>query len=99
MDVTTETRFDEKLDIWRRKWLKNEHEVQSFILWFIKNKVSVIKNSMLCPVHEEAGLSSPPEPFYTNASESVNSIIKSKVKYMRSKLPELIAKLNELAKE
>ena len=78
VDVITETKFDEKLEILLSKRLKNEHEVQSFILWFIKNKVSVIKKSMLRPIHEEAGLGFP-KPFYTNASKSLNSIMKSKV--------------------
>ena len=35
VDVTTETKVDVKLEILLSKLLKNEHEVQSFILWFI----------------------------------------------------------------
>ena len=35
-------------------------------------KVGVVKQSMLRSVREEAGLGSPPNAFYTNASESLN---------------------------
>ena len=59
-----------------------------------------MKHSMLHPVHEQAGLGSPPDAFYTNASESVNSIIKAyKVQYKCNELPQFIAKLNELAED
>lgn len=59
----------------------------------------MVKHTMLCPVREEAGLGSPPEACYTNASESINSVIKTKVQYKCSELPVFITKLNELAKE
>ena len=54
----------------------------------------MIKKFMLRSIREQSGLGSPPEAFYTNASESVNSIIKSKVQYKRNELPELIIKLD-----
>ena len=62
----------------------------SFFKWFVRNKATVIKHSMLRPVREEAGLGSPPDAFYTNASESVNSVIKAKVQYKHSELPQFI---------
>ena len=62
-------------------------EVQGFCDWFVQNKAAEMKHSMLRTVHEEAGLGSPPDAFYTNASESVNSIIKGKVQYQRNELP------------
>lgn len=73
--------------------------MQSFCDWFVHNKVSVVKQSMLRSVREEAGLGSPPDAFYTNASESLNSIIKAKVHYKRSELPQFISKLNELVED
>lgn len=65
----------------------------------MKNKVDVIRHSMLCSVREEAGLGSPPDPFFTNASECVNSMLKNKVQYKRSELPRFIEKLKELCDE
>ena len=56
-------------------------------------------HSMLRPIREDAGLGCPPEAFYTNASESVNNVIKRKVDYKRSDLPQFIQKLKELAIE
>ena len=54
---------------------------------------------MLKSVREEADLGSPPGRFYTNASESVNSILKNTVGYKRSELPQLELKLRELCEE
>ena len=34
---------------------------------------------MLCSVRVDAGLGNPPEPFYTNASECVNNVIKRNI--------------------
>ena len=45
-----------------------------FIQWFVTNKSQVICDSMLKPIREEYGLGCPPEPFATNASESINAM-------------------------
>ena len=58
-----------------------------------------MKSTMLRPVHEAAGLGSPHEQFSTNASESANALMKSKVDYKRSDLPVFIHKKKELASE
>jgi hypothetical protein len=54
---------------------------------------------MFKQVRQNAGLGNPPEYFTTNASESVNAILKSKVDYKRSELPILIQKMRELINE
>ena len=98
LDVNTEAKFDDKLELLQSKWMKQEDvkvEVEAFFKWFVRNKATVIKHSMLRPVREEASLGSPPEAFYTNASESVNSVIKAKVQYKHSELPQFITKLND----
>ncbi len=66
---------------------------------FLKNKVDVIRRSMLKPVREEAGLGSPPDRFYTNASETVNSILKNVVSYKQNELPDFILKVKEVCEE
>ena len=59
----------------------------------------IIKKSMLRPVREKAGLGSPPIAFTTNASESVNAVLKRKVDYKRNELPIFLKELKELIQE
>ena len=66
---------------------------------FTRNEMTTLMQTMMKPVCEEAGLGSPPEPFTTNASETVNSIIKSHVSYKPSQLMELTEKLREAVDE
>lgn len=54
---------------------------------------------MLRPVREECGLGCPPDIFTTNASESVNAMLKHKVDYKRNELPMFINKVMELVQE
>ena len=61
--------------------------------WFTRNKAATILQTMIKPVRQEASLESPPEAFTMNASEIVNSIIKS------SQLMELTENLKEAIDE
>ena len=47
-----------------------------FYGWFLQHCFDAILNSMAGFVREKAGLGSPPAPFYTNAVESKNNILK-----------------------
>ena len=94
--------FDEKLELVQAKWKQHSthhNNIEIFCLWLSRNKAETIRSSMLRPVREDAGLGSPPQAFYTNASESVNNVIKRKVDYKRNDLPHFIQKLKELAQE
>ena len=51
------------------------------------------------PFRQNAGLGDPPAVFTTNASESINTVLKSKVHYRKSELPVLIDKLQEVIEE
>ena len=73
--------------------------LNQFIQWFKLNKEVIIKKSMLRPVREKAGLGSPPIAFTTNASESVNAVLKRKVDYKRNELPIFLKELKELIQE
>lgn len=44
-------------------------------------------------------MGSPPEMFTTNASEAVNSVLKSKVDYRRSELHKFVEKMQYLVDE
>ena len=54
---------------------------------------------MLKSVREEAGLGVPPSVFTTNASESVNAMLKRKVEYKKNELPSFVAHLKQLVDE
>jgi len=54
---------------------------------------------MLLPLRESAGLGSPPSPFYTNASESLNTMLHEKVHYKKSEWPKFNESMKELIKE
>ena len=102
VDASNEEEFSQKLEVLERRWSEFEktYEVQpGFYDWFVQNKTTTIMRSMMKPVREEAGLGSPSEPFTTNASETVNSIIKSHVSYKPSQLVELTEKFKEAIDE
>lgn len=54
---------------------------------------------MLRSVREECGLGCPPDTFTTNASESINTMLKRKVDYKRSELTVFIEKLKEMVQD
>lgn len=61
--------------------------------------MTTIMQTMMNPLRAEASLGSPPEPFTTNTSESVNSIIKAHVSYKPSQLMEFTEKIREAIDE
>lgn len=91
VDSSSEEEFDDKVAILEGKWnkLKENHSLEAgFHQWFVKYKLSTMKSTMIKSVREEAGLGVPPEPFSTNASETVNSVIKAHVLYKANQLKD-----------
>ena len=70
-------------DVWNHRE-ETFHFPPSFHSWFVKNCRNTIAKNMLRPVRESAGLGSPPEPYYTNAVESKNNVLKQQVQYKAS---------------
>ena len=102
VDSLNEEEFSQKLEVLERRWneLEKTHNAcPGFYSWFMRNKATTMMQTMMKPVREEAGLGSPPEPFTMNATETVNSIIKSHVLYKASQLVELTEKLTEVIDE
>ena len=88
------------LEKWKLHDLDNDHgPVAEFCTWFCTYKKDVIRDTMLLPVREQAGLGSPPEAFFTNASECINNVIKVKVDYKRNELSQFVGKLREIVSE
>ena len=55
----------------------------TFYTWFVKNKSEDFCNHTLRGLREDVGLGSPPVPFFTNASESINAVLKETVSYKK----------------
>ena len=94
--------FDVVFQILTEKWQTLDlsgNALNNFVQWFQRYKSDVIKGSMLRPVREKAGLGIPPTAFTTNASESINAMLKRKVDYKRNDLPVFLEKVKELIQE
>ena len=101
VDASDDSDFQNKLDavtqVWHSCSLPSTANLERFI--FMVSKASVIRDTMLHCVREECGLGCPPDIFTTNASESVNAVLKRKVDYKRNEPPVFINKLKELVQE
>ena len=104
VDSPSRCTFEEKLSVLLSKWKLHDLDddkgpVNAFCPWFRTNKEIVIRDTMLLPVREEAGMGSPPEPFYTNSSECINNVLKVKVDYKRTELKLFVDNLRQLVEE
>ena len=102
VDSNSDEEFNEKLNLLEERWkqLEAAHNVESSIYdWFVQHKAPVMKATMIKSIREEACLGIPPEPFTTNASETINSVIKAHVSYKPSQLMEFVGRLKELVDE
>lgn len=103
VDAISESMFNSLLEVMSSKWnmldLSEGGPLHTFTRWFKRYKCDMIVNSLLRPVREQAGLGCPPEQFTTNASESVNALLKNKVDYKRNELPDFLKKLKEVIDE
>lgn len=95
--------FQHKVEALAQSWcscqVQSSANLEGFLEYFMANKVPVIRNTMLRSVREECGLGCQPQIFTTNASESINAVLKNKVNYKRNELPDFIGKLKEVIAE
>ena len=102
VDSNSDEEYDEKLCLLEERWnrLESADDIGTSIYdWFLQHKAPIMKATMIKSIREEAGLGKPPKPFTTNASETINSVIKSHVSYKPSQLMEFVEKLKELVDE
>ena len=102
VDSENEDDFELKLDVLQKRWADIEvrhNTKQGFFSWFLKNKVEIMKNTMLKNIRQDAGLGSPPQVFTTNASETTNSIIKAHVSHKPSELMDFVQHLKDIVDE
>ena len=105
IDSNEEQQFEEGLQALSTKWesfdtaSRGNGPMHSFVVWFQKYKADLIKKKMLKPVRSGAGLGDPPLQFTTNASESMNAVLKRKVDYKKNELPEFLKQLKNVIDE
>ena len=95
--------YDRGLAVLTKKWesaYSDQHEQMcTFGRWLYKHKDVLTKTSMLKSTRRSAGLGDPPTHFTTNASESMNAVLKNKVDYKKSELPVFVDKLQSVIDE
>ena len=107
VDSCDEKQFEEGLEALSKKWegydMSNSYGVHrplhAFGVWFKQYKGNLLKKKMLKPVRTKAGLGNQPLQFTTNASESINAVLKRKVGYKKSELPEFLDELRKVIDE
>ena len=67
-----------------------------FYDWFISEESSVVRNHMIQSVKSGAKLGEPPVKFYTNASESINNVLKIKIDRTSQSLTEFLDHMEQL---
>ena len=101
-DAVSEDDFDAKLmsleDIWNEREQPYTSSPQ-FFSYFVKNKSSEFKKSMIAPVREKAGLGSHPPEYHNNCPECINNVIKMEVKREKSTLDEFCLKMKSLVED
>ena len=98
IDVSSCKMYDQVFDSLVNKWMKlgiSSSALNKFTSWFTTYKSSVVKTSMLTSIRQKCGLGTPPAAFTTNASESINAVLKKKVDYKRNELPRFFKELIE----
>ena len=103
VDAESEEEFDVGVQFLCQKWQQFDSvesgPVHVFCEWFKRYKCNTIKQAMLRPVRIKAGLGNPPSNFTTNASESINALLKNQVEYKKSDVPVFLEKLRDAIDE
>jgi len=99
VDTASKSELESKLANLQNRWNKLEkpfHSPPEFHSWFLEHSLEVVASCMLRPLREQAGLGSPPTPYYTNDVESKNSILKQHVQHKGLQLPEFVESMKSL---
>ena len=104
VDAISSSDFSERLEGCKEAWEQREEPYAPssgprFYTYFSRYKASAVCSNMRKDLREEAGLGSPPTIFTTNASESINAVLKHKVNYKESEWPTFNESIRQLAKQ
>lgn len=93
IDSKDEAEFERGIHTLCSKWATMGKCMEGFVRWFQEYKSLYIKKCMLKFTRRDAGLGDSPPLFTTNASESINALLKRKVDYKKSELSSFLDKL------
>lgn len=104
LDATSESEFEQNLDTLKSKWDELELSVHpnnppEFHNWLLKNEAHIMKESMISPVREAAGLGCPPSTYTTNRNESMNKVAKSHADHQQSTWVQLTNNMFDLVND
>lgn len=104
VDSTSEEDFNHRLkkckEVWdAREMAKTKTKIPKFYDYFSRYKAKAVCFTMRKDLRIKAGLGSPPKMFTTNASESINAVLKQKVNFKESEWPEFNDKVKMLVKQ
>ena len=104
VDSTSPEDFNARLENCKAVWNARESPYapasdSRFYTYFVHYKAHEVCYTMRKDVREAAGLGCPPGIFTTNASESVNAMMKRKVDYKESEWPAFNQEVKQLAKQ
>ena len=92
--------FTTQLESLREPWNEREEAATKmepiFHDWFIRNCSNTIRSTMLPTIRKSAGLGTPPAPYYMNALESMNSLLKRYTNNKKLDLCTFITKLKDV---
>lgn len=100
VDADDESTFEAQLTSFQEVWDNRERQITKrepvFYTWFKEHCAKVVQDTMLRKVRRSAGLGDPPSPYYTNAVESMNSLLKLRTDHKKQDLPTFITTLHGL---
>ena len=104
VDATSVQDFNERLAKCEEDWNGREMPYAPvggprFFDYFCRYKSDVVCFTMRKDIRESVHLGSPPEIFTTNASESINALMKRKVDYKESEWPHFNTQVREVVKQ
>lgn len=108
VDAKSEDDFLDKLAALKSKWDSTEDKFRRvekgahsppFHAWFVAYQSNVMMKTMITPVRQRAELGTPPDPFYTNPSESINCELKRVVDRRPCDLSVFIEKMFSLVQQ
>ena len=104
VDVESEQQYEDGLQSLCERWKMYDScaggPVSTFIQWYLKCKTSLVKEGLLRSKRQSAKVGNPPPPmFTTNASVSINALLKNKLDYKKHELSVFLDKLKETIDE
>ena len=102
VDASSAEDFDKKLEEPEEHWNTRELPYCSksarpqFYSHFCSVKANTIRHHMRKDIRESVGLGSPPTIFTTNASESMNAVLKKQVSFKKTQWPVFVKEMKQL---